>query len=119
TIANNCVEALKISRQKRFQAIVLDVMLPILDGYAVASALRGKGDQTPILMLTARDSVADIVRGFDCGVEDYLTKPFSFLELSARVRALIRRGQPVSNRFQVSDLVLDSSSLEVSRAGQA
>ena len=94
TVANNGGEALKLARQKRFQAIVLDVMLPVLDGYAVASALRGAGDRTPILMLTARDSVADIVRGFDCGVEDYLTKPFSFLELSARVRALIRRGQP-------------------------
>ena len=117
TVANNGGEALKLARQKRFQAIVLDVMLPVLDGYAVASALRGAGDRTPILMLTARDSVADIVRGFDCGVEDYLTKPFSFLELSARVRALIRRGQPISTSLGVADLTMDTASLSVSRGG--
>jgi two-component system, OmpR family, copper resistance phosphate regulon response regulator CusR len=119
TVAGSGAEALRIARQKRFQAIVLDVMLPELDGYSVAAALRGSGDRTPILMLTARDSVEDIVRGFDCGVEDYLTKPFSFLELSARVRSLIRRGQPASDKIQVADLTLETASFEVTRAGQS
>jgi DNA-binding response OmpR family regulator len=119
TLAGDGEAALRMARQKRFHAIVLDVMLPLFDGYSVASTLRGLGDTTPILMLTARDSVADIVRGFDCGIEDYLTKPFSFLELSARVRSLIRRGQPVSSQLQVADLALDTASLEVSRGGQS
>ena len=118
TVAANGEEALRMARLKQFQAIVLDVMLPVRDGFFVASSLRGAGDLTPILMLTARDSVDDIVRGFDCGAEDYLTKPFSFLELSARVRSLIRRGQPASVQLQVADLVLNTTSLEVSRAGQ-
>ncbi len=117
TLASDGEEALRTARRKQFHAIVLDVMLPLLDGYSIASALRGAGDRTPILMLTARDSVKDIVRGFDCGVEDYLTKPFSFLELSARVRSLIRRGEPVSTRLRVADLTLDTASLDVARAG--
>ena len=79
-----------------FGVIVLDVLMPVRDGYEVATELRRGGNKTPILMLTARDAVTDIVRGVDCGVEDYLTKPFSFLELSARVRALIRRSQPIA-----------------------
>jgi DNA-binding response OmpR family regulator len=115
TVASNGDEALQIARQKRFGAIVLDVMLPVDDGFSVAAMLRRSGDRTPILMLTARDSVEDIVRGFDCGVEDYLTKPFSFLELSARVRSLIRRRQPASAQLQVADLTLDTASLDVSR----
>jgi DNA-binding response OmpR family regulator len=115
TVASNGDEALQIARQKRFGAIVLDVMLPVHDGFSVAAMLRRSGDRTPILMLTARDSVEDIVRGFDCGVEDYLTKPFSFLELSARVRSLIRRRQPASAQLQVADLTLDTASLDVSR----
>src|SRR5579884_4187454 len=103
TVAADGEEGLQTARTRRFHAIVLDVMLPVLDGYAVASTLRAARVPTPILMLTARDSVGDIVRGLDCGVEDYLTKPFSFLELSARVRSLVRRGEPVSTRLQISD----------------
>lgn len=118
TVARDGEEALRIAREKQFHAIVLDVMLPIHDGYAVATTLRGSGDATPILMLTARDSVEDIVRGFDCGVEDYLTKPFSFLELSARVRSLIRRGQPSSTLLRAADLSLDTASFDVRRDRQ-
>lgn len=118
TIAANGEEALRLARQKRFHAIVLDVMLPVLDGYAVASTLRQSGNATPILMLTARDAVTDIVYGFDCGAQDYLTKPFSFLELSARVRSLIKRSQPVTTQLVVGDLSLDTASLEVTRGGQ-
>ncbi len=119
TLAVDGAEALRVARAHRFHAIVLDVMLPVVDGYAVAETLRGSGDKTPILMLTARDSVTDIVRGFDCGVEDYLTKPFSFLELSARVRSLIRRSQPAGNILQVADLEMDLASHEVTRGGRS
>lgn len=118
TLATNGEEALRLARHKHFEAIILDVMLPLCDGFAVAATLRGTGDRTPILMLTARDSVEDIVRGFDCGAEDYLTKPFSFLELSARVRALIRRNQPESQVLEVADLRLDIASRQVWRGGQ-
>jgi DNA-binding response OmpR family regulator len=118
TIATDGKEALRILREQHFAAIVLDVMLPALDGFSVAATLRGSGDRTPILMLTARDSVDDIVRGFDSGAEDYLTKPFSFLELSARVRSLIRRGQPPVTRLRAADLSLDTESFEVCRGGQ-
>lgn len=118
TVARDGEEALRVVRKKRFQVIVLDVMLPLRDGYSVASTLRGSGDRTPILMLTARDSVEDTVGGFDCGVEDYVTKPFSFLELSARVRSLIRRNEPASVLITLSDLSLNTASLEVTRGGQ-
>ena len=120
TVAVACdgAEGLRKARQQRFGAIVLDVLLPVLDGYEVATELRREGNKTPILMLTARDGVTDIVRGFDCGVEDYLTKPFSFLELSARVRALIRRSQPPAACLEIGDLVLNVGSHQVVRAGQ-
>jgi len=75
-----------------FELIILDVMLPGLDGFQVARLLRDSGDATPILMLTARDAASDIVRGLDCGADDYLTKPFSLNVLFARIRALTRRG---------------------------
>ena len=119
TVASDGEEALNLAQRQRFDAIVLDVMLPALDGYSVTTALRGSGDRTPILMLTARDSVADKVYGFQCGAEDYLTKPFSFLELSARVQSLIRRSRPPVTRFQLADLVLDCETLEVFRGGRA
>jgi DNA-binding response OmpR family regulator len=119
TLARNGVEGLEIAKKNDFAAIVLDVSLPLLDGYSVASLLRAYGIGTPILMLTARDSVEDIISGLDAGAEDYVTKPFSFLELLARLRALTRRSstQSASNRLQVADLLLDRSSREVVRAG--
>jgi len=117
-LARNGVEGLELAKKNDFAAIVLDVSLPLLDGYSVASLLRAYGIVTPILMLTARDSVEDIISGLDSGAEDYMTKPFSFLELLARLRALIRRtAKPASNRLQVADLVLDTSTREVVRAG--
>jgi len=118
TVARDGGEGLGIAQQCKFSAIVLDVLMPVRDGYEVAAELRRAGNKTPILMLTARDSVTDIVRGFDCGVEDYLTKPFSFLELSARVRALIRRGRPAMNLLEVADLTMNVASHQVSRGGQ-
>jgi DNA-binding response OmpR family regulator len=94
------------------------VMIPSLDGFTLARQLRAAGNLTPILMLTARDDVSDIIQGLDCGAEDYLTKPFSFLELLARVRSLIRRGaKPAPTSLQVADLVLNPASHAVSRGG--
>jgi len=95
------------------------VMLPRLDGYEVAKRLRAEKVSTPVLMLTARDSVPDIVRGLDSGVDDYLTKPFSFDELLARLRAMQRRGVATSQTvLRVGDLTLDPASHEVSRGGE-
>lgn len=111
-------QAVQMAQDNRFQAIVLDVMIPVMDGFTVARTLRLHGDRTPILMLTARDAVTDIVHGLDSGVDDYLTKPFSFLELSARVRALIRRASPAATRYGIGDLVLDVTTHQVTRGGQ-
>jgi two-component system OmpR family response regulator len=99
-----------------YDAIVLDVMLPGLDGFEVCSRLRRDGVWAPVLMLTARDAVEDRVRGLDTGADDYVTKPFSMAELAARLRALARRG-PVERPsvLKVGDLELDPSSKRVAR----
>jgi two-component system OmpR family response regulator len=101
-----------------YDAIVLDVMLPERDGLDVCATLRGRDCWAPILMLTARGQVGDRVRGLDVGADDYLSKPFDFGELLARLRALVRRA-PASRpvRLEVGDLVVDPSTREVSRAG--
>jgi heavy metal response regulator len=101
-----------------FDVIILDVMLPVLDGLEVCRTLRSQGIRTPILMLTARDAVEDRVLGLDSGADDYLVKPFAFAELLARVRALIRR-EPVliSNILEVGDLVMDTVTRQVTRSG--
>src|SRR6185312_3319598 len=102
-----------------FDAIVLDVMLPSLDGFEIARRLRYARNQTPILFLTAKDSVTDVVNGLNLGGDDYLPKPFSFEILLARVRALTRRGPaPHPVRLQVEDLVLDTSTHEVTRGNR-
>jgi len=101
-------------------AIVVDVMLPRRDGLAVVRALREHGRRTPILLLTARASLADKVAGLDVGADDYLTKPFEFEELLARLRALLRRGaQSGSPILRLADLALDPASRRVTRAGRA
>jgi len=103
-----------------FDIIVLDVMLPKKDGIAVCRDLRTKGVNTPILMLTAKDSVEDKVTGLDCGADDYMVKPFAFSELLARIRALLRREVlPKTQKLQVGDLSLDPQSREVWRNGSA
>jgi len=102
-----------------FDVIVLDVMLPGIDGCEIARRLRQNNCPTPILMLTARDSVPDMVEGLDRGADDYLTKPFSFEVLLARLRALVRRGPtPRPVVMQVADLVLNPATREVSRGGK-
>ena len=112
-------EALEWVQVADHDAIILDVMLPDLDGFAVCRSLRVCGVQTPILMLTARDTVEDRVAGLDAGADDYLTKPFAFAELLARVKALLRRG-PVnrSSTLRVADLELDRLTQQVRRAGR-
>ncbi len=112
-------EALSLAQSGEFDLILLDVMLPGIDGFTIARRLRAERNQTPILMLTARDATPDIVQGLNVGADDYLTKPFSFEELLARVRACGRRGpipQPV--RHQVADLTMDQAAREVRRAGR-
>ena len=102
-----------------FDVIVLDIMLPKKDGVTVCRELRAKGVNTPILMLTAKDSVEDKVNGLDSGADDYLVKPFAFSELLARLRALLRReGLPKSQRVEVGDLSLDPQSRDVRRSGR-
>jgi DNA-binding response OmpR family regulator len=105
-----------IGGETPYDVVVLDVMLPRRDGFGVVRAMRQRGIQTPVLLLTARDSVADRVAGLDLGADDYLTKPFAFDELLARVRALLRRGQgqraPV---LRVGSLTLDPATRQVTR----
>lgn len=120
TTASEGREALRLTKDCSYDLILLDVMLPGMDGCAVARTLRAARNQTPILMLTARDAAGDIVRGLDAGADDYLTKPFSFEVLFARVRAVARRG-PIARSvcLQVGDLTLDPATHEVKRGSRA
>jgi two-component system OmpR family response regulator len=107
-VAANGADALWLATEAHFDAVVLDLMLPDMDGFKVCRSLREAGCWAPVLMLTARDAVADRVRGLDAGADDYVVKPFSFAELSARVRALLRRGARARPAvLQVGDLRLD------------
>ena len=118
-VASDGKEGLAMAEAHAFDAIVLDVMLPGLDGFALARKLRESRNQTPILMLTARDATADIVAGLNLGADDYLVKPFSFDVLLARLKAVSRRGpipQPVL--LHVRDLTLNLGSREVRRGGR-
>lgn len=102
-----------------YDVIILDVLLPKRDGFQVCSELRTRGNNTPILMLTARAAIDDRITGLDAGADDYLTKPFSFRELLARIHALLRRdAQLRPNVLEIGDLVLDSVSHRVSRANR-
>jgi DNA-binding response OmpR family regulator len=116
TCASNGAEGLTLAKSYEFDVIVLDVMMPKLSGYELAKRLRAENVRTPILMLTAKDSVADIVRGLDLGADEYMTKPFSFDELLARLRAVKRRALVAQDpHLKVADLVLDPGSREVLR----
>ena len=118
TLARDGLEGLQVAETCNIDAIVLDVMVPELNGIEVARRLRSAGRQMPILMLTARDAAGDIVRGLDAGADDYLTKPFSFTVLLARLRALSRRAaRPAVRTLRVADLVLDPATHEVTRGG--
>ncbi|HZR64754.1 MAG TPA: response regulator transcription factor [Terriglobales bacterium] len=116
TVAYDGASAVAFVDSCNFDVIVLDVMLPMLDGLEVARRLRNKHIQTPILMLTARDAVPDITTGLDAGADDYLTKPFAFAELLARIRALARRGPAnLSTVLKAGDFTLDPHTHEVKR----
>jgi DNA-binding response OmpR family regulator len=118
-LARDGSTALRLSGDSCFDLILLDVMLPGLNGLEVAKRLRMRSEHVPVLMLTARDALQDVVMGLDAGADDYLTKPFSFLELLARIRALGRRNVAgPKNVLEVQDLVLDASSYRAFRKGR-
>jgi DNA-binding response OmpR family regulator len=109
-------EALWFARENEYDAILLDIMLPVLNGYQVCATLRAEKNWTPILMLTAKDGELDQVEALDTGADDYVTKPFSFEVLLARLRSLLRRGtRERPTQLAVGDLVLDPASRRVSR----
>lgn len=116
----NGEEALDYIAAGEFDAVILDIMMPKTDGITVLKSMRASGNRTPVLLLTARDSVADRVGGLDAGAEDYLVKPFAFEELLARIRVLTRRAAGnATNLFEAGDLVLDAGAHTVRRAGEA
>ncbi|WP_423162287.1 heavy metal response regulator transcription factor [Stenotrophomonas maltophilia] len=119
-LACNGVDGLHLAGGGEYQLVILDVMLPGLDGWNVLSRLREAGWQVPVLFLTARSSIADRVQGLELGADDYLGKPFAFAELLARVRTLLRRGQalPQAERIVIADLVVDTQRRRVERGGQ-
>lgn len=112
-------EAIDILSYTTFDAVILDIMMPKADGFEVLRTLRSGGKTTPVLFLTAKDAVSDRVKGLDSGANDYLVKPFSFEELSARLRAMTRTSFGFTeNILSVSDLTLDCSTHEVKRGGK-
>jgi two-component system, OmpR family, response regulator len=119
SVAFDGPSGLEFAARYDFDVILLDVMLPGMDGYEVSRRLRAAGRQAPIVMLTARDATQDIVRGLDAGADDYLTKPFAFDELLARLRAAARRkSHTTSPALTVADLTLDPVTREVVRNGR-
>lgn len=118
-LAFDGLRGLDLATHGDFDVVVLDLMLPGLDGHEVVRRLRQAGNKVPVLALTARDTVADVVATLDIGVDDYLTKPFAMAEFMARLRAAGRRGPaPRASVLEVDDIALDSTSCEVTRAGE-
>ena len=118
-VLGNGVDAVWLATEQSFDAIVLDVVLPDIDGFEVCRRLRRADRWAPLLMLTARDDVSDRVRGLDAGADDYLTKPFAFEELFARMRSLVRRGpRERSPILEIDDLVLDPAEHSVRRGSE-
>lgn len=112
-------EALDYLEYGEYDLVILDIMMPKVDGFEVIKKLRDKGNHTSVLMLTARDSADDKVKGLDLGADDYIVKPFDFNELMARIRAVVRRKYGnSSNRLVIGDLILDTSEKSVTRAGK-
>jgi DNA-binding response OmpR family regulator len=118
-VADDGHEGLRLACNHPYDAVVLDLLLPGLSGFALLRELRARDIRTPVICVTARDSVDDRVRGLDLGADDYLVKPFNFAELLARLRALLRRGQTVgTNPIIVADLSVDVVARTAHRAGQ-
>ncbi len=118
-IAYNGEDGLYMAENEPSDIIILDIMLPVVDGMTILKKIRKAGIKTPVLMLTAKDTVMDKVSGLDSGADDYLTKPFSFEELLARIRALLRRDYGVRTSIvEIGDLVIDMATHEVKREGK-
>ena len=119
SVADTGPEGLALAREQAFDLIILDVMLPELDGFEIIRRLRQAGRETPVIMLTARKEIVDRVTGLQLGADDYLTKPFSFDELLARIQAVLRRQgrAPEPTRFAAGDLVLDLDAHETRQGG--
>ena len=118
-VAYDGEEALLLAGMNSYDLIVLDIMLPKKDGMEVLKELRAQGLSIPILILTAKDTLEDKVQGLDSGADDYITKPFAFAELLARIRALLRRGKPTNETsLTAADLMLDPATHKVQRAGK-
>ena len=119
-VASDGIEGRRLAVGGEYDLVLLDIMLPGLDGFSVLAALRAEGRRTPVLMLTARDKVEDRVRGLEQGADDYLVKPFAFSELLARVGALLRRGMPSTTQaptqLKLGDLEIDLVSRKAMRA---
>ena len=112
-------EALNYLEYSEYDLVILDIMMPKVDGFEVIKKLRDKGNHTSVLMLTARDSADDKVKGLDLGADDYIVKPFDFNELMARIRAVVRRKYGnSSNKLVIGDLILNTSEKSVTRAGK-
>src|SRR5215471_7684218 len=119
-VASTGEEGFFLANHEAFDLVVLDLMLPRRGGLEVLATLRKRGLQTPVLILTARDTVEDRVQGLDCGADDYLVKPFAFPELMARIRALLRRGRPDQIlKLQQGDLSMDLATRTVMRGGRS
>jgi two-component system copper resistance phosphate regulon response regulator CusR len=119
-VARTGIEGLHLASSDRYDLVVLDLILPELDGWEVLRRMRAAGQETPVLVLTARDQVEDRVRGLELGADDYLCKPFAFTELLARVRTLLRRGKAghAPEKLAVADLEVDLLRRRVIRAGR-
>ena len=117
--ADDGAAGLEMTHATDYDLIILDLMLPDMDGLKVLEKIRNRKTSPPVLILSALGAVDDRVKGLERGADDYLGKPFSFIELLARVRALLRRGQPMPERLQVGELVLDCIRRKVTRGGEA
>jgi heavy metal response regulator len=118
-VAQDGATALQFTHDTDYDLIILDLMLPDMDGLKVLERVRSRRAGPPVLILSARGAVDDRVKGLETGADDYLTKPFAFVELLARVRALLRRGQPAPEKLQVADLALDCARRKVVRAAES
>src|ERR1700729_4364074 len=117
-VAGNGSTAVDLVHGAEYDLIILDLMLPDMDGLTVLQKIRNRKSSPPVLILSARDTLDDKVKGLELGADDYLVKPFAFVELLARVRVLLRRGQPMPERLQVGDLTLDCIRRKVTRASE-
>ena len=116
--STNGDEGLYLATVNNYDLILLDIMLPIKDGFEVCKNIRTSNITTPIIMLTAKDSIEDKIKGLDIGANDYLAKPFSFAELLARIRVQLRTTTPIQNRVQIADLELDLLKKTATRANK-